>query len=153
MNSPLDHIICCLTIIYIVTENFVAHHHSCWKTAAGIDMVTAEQGGNFARLVGQAIAAQRAQKGLTQAEVAKVIGVDQETISRFERGATLPSLNRLVDIAELLQVPLDLLVRAGSSRVQDVAADLTLMLQKLTPQNRTWVRELTAQLCEKLAEK
>lgn len=99
-------------------------------------MVTAKQGVQFSKRVGQAIARHRLAKGLTQDDVATAIGVEQETISRFERGATLPTLMRLIDIAELLQVPLDLLVRAGSSRAVDVAVDLTAMLDKLTPQNR-----------------
>jgi transcriptional regulator with XRE-family HTH domain len=116
-------------------------------------MVTAKQGVQFSKRVGKAIARHRLEKGLTQDEVARAIGVEQETISRFERGATLPSLMRLMDIAELLEVPLDLLVQAGSSRAVDVAADLTAMLKKLTPQNREWVRDWTMQLCEKLAPK
>lgn len=151
--QSLNHVLCRLATKCVVTQKVLSDHHFCWQTTNGVEMVTARQGGQFAKRLGQAIAAQRLSMGFTQAEVARNVGVDQETISRFERGTTLPSLNRLVDIAELLQVPLDSLVRAGSSRAQDVASDLILMLEKLSPQNRQFVRELAAQLCDKLAEK
>jgi transcriptional regulator with XRE-family HTH domain len=114
-------------------------------------MVTAKQEANFSKHVGEAIAKTRLGKGLTQEQVAVAIGVEQETISRFERGATLPTLSRLMDIAELLGVSLDSLVRAGSSRPMDVAIDLVVMLSRLNENDRQWVREFIAQLCEKLA--
>ena len=57
--------------------------------------------------MGRAIAVRRQQRQLTQAELAEAIRVEQETISRFERGATLPPLGRLSDIADALSCPLD----------------------------------------------
>jgi len=115
-------------------------------------MVTSKQSAQFSKRVGQAIAAKRSAKGLTQEDVAKSIGVEQETISRFERGATLPTLTRLIDIAELLEVPLDQLVRSGSLRSVDGASEIISMLQQLGPQNRVWVLDLMRQVCEKLTE-
>lgn len=44
----------------------------------------------FKQQVGKAIASCRQAKGMTQEQVAERLGVEQETISRFERGAVLP---------------------------------------------------------------
>ncbi len=116
-------------------------------------MVTARQEANFSKRVGQSIAKQRQSKELTQEQVALAIGVEQETISRFERGATLPSLSRLMDIAEFLDVPLDALVRAGSSRPLDLAVDISVMLSMLKDEDKVWVRDWMEQLCKKLLDR
>ena len=114
-------------------------------------MATARQENQFAKRIGTTIASQRLLKGLTQEQVAEAIGVEQETISRFERGATLPPLGRLMDIADLLGVPLETLIRGGSPRPIDQAADIAALLQPLSEEDREWVQTWLAQLCEKLA--
>ncbi|MEX3629447.1 MAG: helix-turn-helix transcriptional regulator, partial [Burkholderia sp.] len=92
-----------------------------------------------------------ARKGLTQEQVAEAIKVEQETISRFERGATLPPLGRLLDIANLLDVPLETLVRSGSPRMIDQATDIAALLETLSEETREWVQTWLTQLCRKLA--
>jgi len=69
--------------------------------------------------LGKKIAAYRKKRGMTQAQLAEVVSVDNETISRFERGTALPSLLRLFKITQALDIGVgDLLVEA-SSRPQD----------------------------------
>ncbi|MFZ6711618.1 MULTISPECIES: helix-turn-helix domain-containing protein [unclassified Undibacterium] len=114
-------------------------------------MVTARQENQFAKRIGTALAKQRLNKGLTQEQVAELIGVEQETISRFERGATIPPLLRLIDLAELFKVPLDTLVRAGSSRPLDQAIDIASSLNSLNEEDREWVRNWTVDMCKKLS--
>ena len=80
-----------------------------------------------------------------------MIGVEQETISRFERGATLPPLLRLIDLAEIFDVPLDALVRAGSVRLIDQATDIAAAMNKLSEDDRLWVHEWVTGICEKLS--
>ena len=43
---------------------------------------------------------------LTQAELAEKVGVTVETISRLERGSSIPSIARLADVAHALDVSL-----------------------------------------------
>jgi len=43
---------------------------------------------------------------MTQAQLAEIIGVEVETISRIETGVQLPSLERLEEIATTLNSPL-----------------------------------------------
>jgi transcriptional regulator with XRE-family HTH domain len=103
--------------------------------------------------VGKAIATERARRQLTQEELARSIGVEGETISRFERGSTLPSLARLAEIAEVLDVPTFELVRAGTIRRTDIGADISLMLQDLKPEDQQWVRDWVAQISDKLSRR
>ena len=62
--------------------------------------------------LGRELRKARLARGLTQADVAERVDTDPETISRFERGATLPSLTRLLDLAEALHVTVGSLVGA-----------------------------------------
>ncbi|OIR16834.1 anaerobic benzoate catabolism transcriptional regulator [mine drainage metagenome] len=100
--------------------------------------------------MGRAIAIRRQQRQFTQAELAEAIGVEQETISRFERGATLPPLGRLSDIADALSCPLDELLRTGSPRLEDRAQGIARILEKLTEPDRRLVGEIVEQLCVRL---
>lgn len=118
-----------------------------------MDMVTARQENQFAKRIGKAIAKQRLTKGFTQEKVAELIGVEQETISRFERGATIPPLLRLIDLAELFDIPLDALVRAGSDRSMDQAIDIAGLLSNLSEEDRAWVRDWVSELCIRLPNK
>ena len=52
---------------------------------------------------GEAVAAARARKGLSQKELAEVTGIDQGDISRIERGIANPSVGTLNRIAEALE--------------------------------------------------
>jgi transcriptional regulator with XRE-family HTH domain len=100
--------------------------------------------------MGRAIAVRRQQRQLTQAELAEAIGVEQETISRFERGATLPPLGRLSDIADALSCPLDELLRTGSPRLEDRAQGIARILEKLTESDRRLVGDIIEQLSARL---
>lgn len=105
----------------------------------------------FARSLGRAIADARRAKGLTQEKLADVIGIEQESISRLERGVTLPSLSRLMRIADVLAVPIASLIRSSSGRSVDQAQDLVEKLNELSGEDRAWVRRWVEEMCAKLA--
>jgi len=65
-----------------------------------------EQPTEVERRLGDRVASLRQATGLTQAQLAKRLGVAVETISRLERGSVVPSLQRLVRLAEVLAVEL-----------------------------------------------
>jgi len=54
--------------------------------------------------LGRQISRLRKEKGLTQAQLAEAIGVAVETISRLERGFSIPSLNTIEEISKKLGV-------------------------------------------------
>jgi len=74
--------------------------------------------------------------GLMQAEVAERVETDPETISRFERGATLPSLTRLLDLADALGVTVASLLSAASPRETDEMEELRHAFATLPAKDR-----------------
>ena len=88
------------------------------------------------RRLGEALRDARQQAGLTQAEVAELVETDPETISRFERGKALPSLVRLLALAEALKTPMGNLVGKASPSPSDEAASLLDELSLLSPRDR-----------------
>lgn len=54
----------------------------------------------------------REQKGLTTREISKLLFIDQALISKFENGQRLPTRNQIIQIAELLEIDLDLILKA-----------------------------------------
>lgn len=54
--------------------------------------------------VGRRVADLRKAAGMSQAEVAELADLSNESISRLERGVTMPSLEKLVKIVEAMNV-------------------------------------------------
>jgi transcriptional regulator with XRE-family HTH domain len=57
------------------------------------------------RSVGRRLARLRRSRKWTQQRVAAAIGVDRGTISRWERGVILPSVDRLGALSRLFEIP------------------------------------------------
>ena len=57
-------------------------------------------------MVGNAVAAARAEKGLSQKELSVLSGIDQADLSKIERGIANPSVNTLNRIAQALDAKL-----------------------------------------------
>lgn len=57
-------------------------------------------------MVGDAVAAARARKGISQKELAQATGIDQSDLSKIERGVANPSIGTLNRIAEALDAKL-----------------------------------------------
>ena len=57
-------------------------------------------------VVGNAVAAARARKGLSQKELAESTGIDQSDLSKIERGVANPSIGTLNRIAEAMDAEL-----------------------------------------------
>lgn len=57
----------------------------------------------------------RKRRGLTQAQIAEAIGVEQPTIQRYENGTRDPSLAQALEIAKVLGVSLDELTQVNDT--------------------------------------
>jgi ribosome-binding protein aMBF1 (putative translation factor) len=68
----------------------------------------------FAREVAIRIVRFRAERGLTQTDVARMIGMQQSVIARLERGENPPSLATLARISSGTGIEFDLRVRHGT---------------------------------------
>ena len=61
--------------------------------------------------MGNTIALRRKDLGLTQNEFAEKLSVTRQTISRWEAGTVLPDIDKISDIASILQVSCDYLLK------------------------------------------
>ncbi|MBR6703109.1 MAG: helix-turn-helix transcriptional regulator [Clostridia bacterium] len=52
----------------------------------------------------------REEKGISQSELAKLTGIKQQNISRWESGTTLPNIDFCVQLADFYGISLDELV-------------------------------------------
>lgn len=114
-------------------------------------MAKKSQGSKLGVVLGANICERRKKLGWTQAELAERIGVDTETVSRFERGSNLPSLQRLEKLADALKIPLHKLVAASSLRSDDQAFILDEWISELAPKDREFALNTLKQLCAHLA--
>ena len=67
--------------------------------------------GEIAKLVGGNILAERTARGHKQAWLAAKVGIARESLSRIERGGSLPELDALLRISAALECPLFALLR------------------------------------------
>lgn len=101
--------------------------------------------------VARNIGERRRALGLTQAQLAERLGVDTETLSRFERGKHAPTLRNLIRLAGLLQTTVaDLLVEDKQQPSED-ATIMTAWLAVLTPEDRVFAMSMLKRSCEHLA--
>lgn len=99
------------------------------------------------------IATRRRALGLTQAQVAERLGVDTETLSRFERGKHLPSLVTLERLSSLLHTTTSDLLSEEQPRPTDEAEAISSWLAPLSPRDKEFACSLLKQCCDYLASR
>ena len=111
-------------------------------------MVNLKTGGRLARKLGANIAGRRKARKWSQAELAERLSVAAETISRFERGATLPSLVTLHRIGQVLKSPMAELMAQSSPAPDDQAAVIATWISDLSEDDRDYVLRLVKLACD-----
>lgn len=104
----------------------------------------------LAARVGAAIAERRRALGLTQAQLAELIDLEQEAISRWERGTRVPTLYRLQQLSDALDCTVDVLLRRGSRHIDDQSAAVSDALNGLDEEERALVVSFVQQFTELL---
>lgn len=107
----------------------------------------------LAARVGTAIAEQRRARGLTQAKLAEMINLEQEAISRWERGTRMPTLHRLQQLSDALDCSVDQLLQRGSKRPDDQLAMIADALDGLDSDERELVVNFVQQFADMLKAK
>ncbi|HFT8009237.1 TPA: helix-turn-helix domain-containing protein [Burkholderia cenocepacia] len=107
----------------------------------------------LAARVGTAIAEQRRARGLTQAKLAEMIDLEQEAISRWERGTRMPTLHRLQQLSDALECSVDQLLQRGSRRPDDQLAMIADALDGLDSNERELVVNFVRQFADMLKAK
>jgi transcriptional regulator with XRE-family HTH domain len=103
----------------------------------------------LARKIGRTIAKKRSKAKLTQEEVAELLGVGNEAISRIERGVVPPSLARLHELAEIFECGVETFLIEGSRRSTDQAEYIAEMIEPLSNADR----QLIISIVERLAKR
>ena len=75
--------------------------------------------------LGNKIARRRKDLGMTQTEFAEDLCVTRQTVSRWEAGSVMPDIDKIADLAKLLQVSCDYLLKdyaaeSGAPRITGV---------------------------------
>lgn len=107
----------------------------------------------LAKLLGKRIAQRRKELQWTQEQLAERVGVDAETISRFERGVNLPSLPTLDGLAEALNVEVGDLLARPTPASSDDASLIATWLQGVSTKDRSFVLKLVRDCCTHLRQK
>jgi transcriptional regulator with XRE-family HTH domain len=110
------------------------------------------QGEQF-RTIGRTLAHRRDVRGLTQEQVAEILQIGTEAVSRMERGITMPTVQRLVELAEIYQCGIDELLIASSTRTSDQAELISQVLQTLPEADRAMVVEVVQKIAERLKDR
>ncbi|HBO5741818.1 TPA: helix-turn-helix transcriptional regulator [Pseudomonas aeruginosa] len=105
----------------------------------------------LAEAVGRAIAKQRMRCGMTQDEVAEILGVGNEAVSRIERGIVMPNIARLFEFATIFNCNVMELLSEASLRPDDQASRISGLLNALEEGDRQLVVEMVERLSERLS--
>ena len=103
--------------------------------------------------LGKNIAERRKILQLTQSIIAERLGVDTETVSRFERGVSLPSLVTLQKLAEVLRTTVSGLLEEMPPPPDTQAIMITTWLAGLKDKDRAFVISLMKSTCNYLSDR
>ena len=107
----------------------------------------------LAGAIGKAIAKRRATTGLTQEEVAEVLQIGSEAVSRMERGTVMPTVGRLVELAEIFQCGIGELLFEVSPQANDQSNRIANLMGGLSREDRNFVLFMVEKLSLHLSEK
>jgi len=113
----------------------------------------AAQTSNLAARLSRNMTARRHAIGLTQAQVAERLGLDTETVSRFERAKHMPSLVTLERMAAVLVTTVGELLAEKPNQPDDQSLVITSWMAALRPDDQAFARELLKQCCDYLASR
>jgi transcriptional regulator with XRE-family HTH domain len=104
-----------------------------------------------AKSIGKSIAEHRQAAGLTQEEVAEKLEIGHEAVSRMERGLIVPTVARLIELAEIFNCDVTTLLLQSSDRPSDQAQFIAKQLERLSAPDRELVINISASLTRRLS--
>ena len=106
----------------------------------------------LAKRLGQQIAERRRDLSWTQDQLAERLGVDTETISRFERGVTVPALLTIENLAGILKTSVANLLSEASISPSDQAIRISAWLASLPPEDGEFIVAQVKTLCDHMRQ-
>lgn len=73
---------------------------------------------------GEKLRTLRREKGLSQEELAAMVGVSRQALSKWEAGQSRPELDKLLALSDIFSVTMDSLVRPGGPEPQPASPSL-----------------------------
>ena len=67
--------------------------------------------------IGHVISRLRNEAKLTQAQFSEIVGVSQQSVQKWESGASIPDLEKIILISKYFDVSLDALILSNDNRV------------------------------------
>ena len=95
--------------------------------------------------IGKFIAAKRKEKSLTQAEVAKKLGITDRAVSKWERGLALPDASIMLDLCSILGISIAELLTGEATMEEgykDKAEKLILDIREKEEDNNRYLLRL-----------
>lgn len=102
--------------------------------------------------LGQTIAKKRKAAGLTQAEVGKRLGIEDEQVYRIEHGKVDPGIYKLHVMARMFGCGIETFLIESSNRPANQVTHMHEMMKSLTPAHRRLVVEIVEKLTNELGE-
>ena len=102
--------------------------------------------------IGRVLAYRREARGLTQEQVAEALQIGTEAVSRMERGITMPTVQRMAELAEIYGCGIDELLIASSTRASDQAELIAQVLQTLPEPDRVLIVDVVQKIAGRLKE-
>ena len=111
------------------------------------------QHGELFKSIGRTLAHRREAKGMTQDQVSEALHIGTEAVSRMERGLTMPTVQRLAELAEIYECGIDELLIASSTRTSDQAELISQILQTLPEADRAMIVEVVQKIAVRLKDR
>lgn len=105
-----------------------------------------QAGEALAERLGQCIARHRTARGISQEKLSELLSVDPKSMARIERGVVLPSLQRLVELSDALDVSVAQLVGEGSPQDRELVEWLAKRVERLSADDRSRIMDLVERL-------
>ena len=91
--------------------------------------------------MGARIRTYRKQCGMTQAMLAKSVGISTSFIGHIERGTRITSLETMVGLAQVLEVSLDQMIKGDDANASNKKRMLNDVMRILDEHSNEWMRE------------
>ncbi|OOF47321.1 helix-turn-helix domain-containing protein [Rodentibacter trehalosifermentans] len=102
--------------------------------------------------IGKTIAKYRQQSGFTQEQVAEILEIGNEAVSRMERGIIIPNAVRLIELAEIFGCTAADLIGESSPRASDQLHHIHRVMIDLTESDRNLMMNFLHCFSERLKQ-
>ena len=109
--------------------------------------------GSLVKGIGRAISVKRMACGLSQENVAEMLGISREAVSRMETGVSVPTVVRLAELAQIFDCGIEELLSEASNRQLDQARQMSDLLDGLNQQNRAMLLNVIKQIIDMLPKR